>query len=310
MRQAIGLRQVQVLDETRGIPIPTLVLYPARAGATETEERLGPFTLRVARDAAPGPAQALVVISHGSGGSPATHRELARFLATQGFIVAVPEHPGNNRTDNSRADTAGLLADRPRDVRAVAHWVLGGDGGSPFAALLERRDYAIVGHSLGAYTGLALAGGVPTSLPHQHADRLARRIDVEPDPRVAGLVLLAPAVPWFRLRGSLAAVRIPILMIASYADEAAPYFVMCPIVEDNVADRARVDCRLVEGASHYGFLSPWPERLRDPAIPPSLDPPGFDRVGFHAWLYPEIAAFVGRLAAANPTGAAHQGAGL
>jgi predicted dienelactone hydrolase len=301
MSQAIGLRQVQVLDETRGIPIPTLVLYPAEAGATETEEHLGPFTLRVARDAAPVSARALVVISHGSGGSPATHRELARFLATQGFVVAVPEHPGNSRTDDTRADTVELLADRPRDLRAVADWVLGRDGASPFAARLEHRAYAIVGHSLGAYTGLALAGGVPTSLPHQHADRVARRIDVEPDPRVAGLVLLAPAVPWFRLRGSLAAVRVPILMIASYADEAAPYFVMCPIVEDNVADRAGVEIRLVEGASHYGFLSPWPELLRDAAIPPSLDPPGFDRVAFHAWLYPEIVAFVGRLVAAANT---------
>lgn len=115
-------------------------------------------------------------------------------------------------------------------------------------------------------------------------------IEIERDERVKALVLLAPATPWFRMRGSLEAVTAPILMVASYADEAAPYFYMCQVVLDGVKAGHAVDYRLVEGASHYGFLSPWPQA--NPALPPSLDPPGFDRRTFLDGLYAEIAGFL------------------
>jgi predicted dienelactone hydrolase len=286
---SVGCELAQVYDPIRDVTIPTTVMYPTDVG--EKQEMLGPFSISVARDAPPIAARSVVLISHGTGGTPASHRELARYLAAQGFVVGVPEHPGNHRNDDSRAGTPELLQDRPRDLKAVVDWFF---SQSRFAATIEQPIVSIVGHSLGAYTGLALAGGVPTSLPHQHVDRVARRVEVEPEPRLAALVLLAPAVPWFRQRGALLHVHAPILMIASYHDAMAPYFVMCPIVQEGVADPSAVDCRLVEDANHYSFLSPWPEAMRTPAIPPSQDPPGFDRRAFLDGLYPQIASFLVR----------------
>jgi predicted dienelactone hydrolase len=284
---SVGYELVEIPD-AEGRAISKMVMYPTTA--PEAEEQVGPFTLDVAHGAPPSARVAsLVLISHGSGGTPATHRELARYLASRGLVVGMPAHPGNHRSDNSLDGTFEILRERPRHLRAVADWFF---SRSRFASLFEQRAYSVVGHSIGAYTGLALAGGTPTSLPHQHPDRVARVVEVEHDPRVTSLVLLAPATPWFRLRGSLERVRVPILMVASYHDALAPYFVMCPIVEEGVADPRQVDCRLVEGASHYSFLSPWPESMRSPAIPPSQDPPGFDRRAFLDALYPDIAAFL------------------
>jgi predicted dienelactone hydrolase len=255
MTYSVGLR----LEGIDGIP--TLLWYPTRAA--EQADKLGPFPIHVARDA---PVLAgrwpLVVISHGSGGSPATHRELAHHAATRGFVVAVPEHPGNHRLDNSLADTDELLARRPRDVIAVADGCFG-------AFELEER-FAVVGHSMGAYTGLAAAR----------------------DPRVGALVLLAPATPWLRAPGALAHVRVPILMRAGDADGIAPAEVMAQIVLSGVPDASTVDYQIVDGAHHYAFLSPWPEAMRSPAIVPSVDPPGFDRRAFLDRLYVEITAFL------------------
>lgn len=253
---SVGLRLARVDDA-----IPTLVFHPTQVA--EQPEQLGPFPIRVARDAPVLDGRwPLIVISHGSGGSPATHRELAQYAAARGFVVAVPEHPGNHRLDNSLADTEELLARRPRDVIAVADWCSG-------AFELEER-FAIVGHSMGAYTGLAAAR----------------------DPRVGALVLLAPATPWLRAPGALAHVRVPIMMRAGDADGIAPAAFMAQIVVDGVHDPSSVDYQVVTGAHHYAFLSPWPEAMRSAAIVPSLDPAGFDRRAFLDRLYVEIIAFL------------------
>lgn len=286
---SVGLELTDVLDDRCGARFPLLVFYPSSSPARA--ERLGPFELQVALGGAPLPGPyPLVLISHGSGGSPATHRELACHLARRGFIVGVPEHPFNNRNDNTRAESLELLADRPHHLRLVADWFFQ----SRLAPYLEPQRYSIIGHSLGGYTALAAAGGVPTSLPHQSPDRLARRIAVAADARVSALVLLAPATAWFRLPGALSAVHVPILMVASYHDFMAPYFFMCQLVVDGVPDPSKVDYRLVEQAGHYSFLSPWPAALASPAIPPSQDPPGFDRRVFLAQLYGDIEGFLER----------------
>lgn len=254
MTYSVGLRLARVGDT-----IPTLMFYPTNA--PEQPDQLGPFSIRVARDAPVLDGRwPLLVISHGSGGSPATHRELAHHAASHGFVVAVPEHPGNHRLDNSLADTDEILARRPRDVLDVADWCA--------TAFLVEPRFAIVGHSMGAYTGLVAAR----------------------DPRVDALVLLAPATPWLRAPGALAHVRVPVLIRAGDADGITPAELMCQIVIDGVSDPSLVDYQVVAGAHHYAFLSPWP--APNPAIAPSLDPPGFDRRAFLDRLYPEIVTFL------------------
>ena len=147
-----GYRQVELSDASGG-PLPLVLLYPTRAA--EQPVALGPYRLELAPGAAPAiGAFPLVLVSHGSGGSPLVYRTLARRLAREGMVVALPEHPGNNRNDNSQADTLANFVNRPDHIRRTIDYCL-----TEFAACLRPGAVAVIGHSLGGYTALALAGG-------------------------------------------------------------------------------------------------------------------------------------------------------
>ncbi|WP_106191393.1 alpha/beta hydrolase family protein [Umezawaea tangerina] len=278
MTRSAGCRTVELMAEA---PFPVLVMYPSTA--PERPEPFGPYTAEVALDGPVEPgAHPLVVVSHGTGGSHLLYRTLAAHLARAGFVVALPEHPLNNRNDNELGGTSAILANRPRHVRQVVDWASGA---------FDIGPVAVVGHSLGGCTGLALAGGTPTAFPHETPDRQPHPVDVTPDERVRALVLLAPATAWFQRAGSLAAVDVPVLMLTAEHDEHTPPW-HAEIVTTGVAD---VEHRVVPGAGHYSFLAPFPERMANPAFPPSQDPPGFDRQAFHEELNAEVLAFLGKV---------------
>lgn len=150
----------------------------------------------------------------------------------------------------------------------------------------------LVGHSLGGYTGLALAHGRPHTVPRDTPGLPPRPIPVSADDRIASLVLLAPAAPWFIADGSLDDVDVPILMLTGEHDTMTGRH--GEIVTARLRDDAVLEHRVVPGAGHFSFLAPFPPAMVHPAFPPSQDPPGFDRAAFHTALYPEIEAFFGR----------------
>jgi len=283
-----GCRIVEVAAPHLDAPITLCAMYPSVSAPEPT--KLGPYTVDVALDGRPaaGPWP-VAVISHGSGGSPLTHRDLARFLACEGFLVLLPEHPGNNRDDNHLANTAAILAQRPRDVTAVLDWAGSAQG---FPSEVDLRRVGVVGHSLGGYTALTQAGGRAVAFARETPDHRACPVAVTKDERVAALVLLAPAAAWFVPEDSLADVRTPILMLTGEHD------LMVASHGDLIAARlpatTPLDSRVVERAGHYSFLAPFPPERTNPGFPPSQDPPGFDRVAFHDLLYPEIGAFLAR----------------
>jgi predicted dienelactone hydrolase len=246
----------------------------------------------------------LVVISHGSGGSNLSNRTLAAHLARHGFVVAMPEHPRDNRGDNQLAGTDAILAQRPADIRLVMDWAFSND---LFASSLQPDTAAIIGHSSGGYTALAVAGGQPNAFPWETPDQKPRRVDVVKDDRVRALVLLAPAAVWFLEAGSLSDVRIPILMFTGEKDEICevPGIKKLPdgreiympaghsaIINAGVPDRALVDHRVIGNAGHFSFISPYPEGMINPLLPPSQDPQGFDRVRFHESMNAEVLRFL------------------
>jgi predicted dienelactone hydrolase len=290
----VGHRLLQVHDAVQGVDVPTSLLYPTRA--PPRPERFDAFTLDVATDAAlEGRALPLVVLSHGTGSSPWLFRELAAHLARAGFVVALPRHPGNNRGDDGLAHTLANLENRPRHLSLVVDAAFADD--EVGAQLSKARGVAIIGHSLGGYTALAVAGGHPIAGPND-TNNPTRPLDVVHDPRVRALVLLAPAMGWLSQEGALADVRLPILLRAGAEDPFTPPF-HAEVVKRGVPDPSRVDLQLVPNAGHFSFMTPYPPELRAPELFPSQDPPGFDRARYHAALCEEVATFLG--AALSPT---------
>ncbi|GAA4030061.1 dienelactone hydrolase [Hymenobacter glaciei] len=281
MPDFVGCRTLEITDEALGLTFPLLVLYPT--STPSQPETIGLYTLDVALDAPskPGPLP-LVLISHGTGGSPLTHRLLAHSLARQGFVVGLPRHHANHRDDNSWHNTPSNLVARPRHLSLAIDGLF-----AEFGADLRPDWVALIGHSLGGYTALALAGGLPGSLPHEHSDGTPQPIPTTTDARVRALVLLAPATVWYRAAEALRNVRVPILLMMGEKDEWTPDF-HAQIVLNGVADRRQVQLRVIENAGHYSFLSQFPTERVSPAFPPSQDPPGFNRVQFQAELQVEI----------------------
>ena len=255
---AAEARTLQVHDAARGLSFAAQLWLPAR-----------------------GEGWPIVAISHGSGGSHQLYSTVARQLAARGFAVVLPEHPGNNRNDNHLAGTLQNLQDRPR------HLVLAMDAVRADAEAGPRVDparAAVVGHSIGGYTALALAGG------HAWSER-REPVAVTPDPRVRALVLLAPATPWFLAPQALRAVNVPILLLEGEHDSVTPTW-HGDLVQHGVADPAKVTRRTVPGAGHFSFLTPFPPAMVRPDFAPGNDPPGFDRAAFHRVLPLEVSAFL------------------
>ncbi len=282
----VGYRPLFVDDAEQGVRLPASVLYPAHAPAQT--ERFGPYAMELASgaDVAPGPPRPLVVVSHGNNGSPWTHRGLAAHLAQAGFVVAMVEHLGNSRSDGSLAGTVANLQNRPRHVRLTLDAVEAAMGSA-----VDVTRTGIVGHSIGAYTALAVAGGKASCAPSEAPDGVPFALPVvKGDSRVRGLVLLAPAAGWFWAEGSLADVHLPILLESGELDELAPEM-HAQVILRGVPDRGQVQHRIVPGAGHFSFQTPFPPAMVRPDFPPSQDPPGFDRAAFQPILHRDIEAF-------------------
>lgn len=146
----VGMRQIQ----SGGMPV-TLV-YPTAAPAQAYTQ--GAFTIQVAHNAMPLAAttgkRALIVLSHGSAGSALPDHGLAATLARAGFVVAQPEHRGDNWQDFSRAGPESWKT-RPQDVSETINAVA---QDPVLATLVDTRRVGVHGMSAGGVTGLALAG--------------------------------------------------------------------------------------------------------------------------------------------------------
>ena len=299
MTTSAGCRRIAVVDDATGTTFPMLALYPSPS--PERGEPFGPYVLDVAVDGpVDGPVDEgrvpLVVVSHGTGGSHLAYRTLAIHLARRGFVVALVEHPGNNRNDDSLAHTDVNLAQRPRHLRLAIDRL---HADPMLGPRLTPDAVGIVGHSMGGYTALAVAGGRPTAFAHESPDGRAHPVSVSPDPRVRALVLLAPAAPWYLEPGALADVRVPILMLTAEHDPHTPPW-HAEIVTAGVPDPACIEHRVVPNAGHFSFLSPFPAAMAGPAFAPAQDPPGFDRARFHQTLNADVEAFLRRTLPADP----------
>ncbi len=271
----VGSRRLIARDE-QGVEFPLFVQYPTEQPSRPTG--FGPYTLEVSVDA---PLAAgsfpLLLLSHGGGSTPFAYRTLSLHLARSGYIVGLPEHPGDNRHDRSLSDTLINFARRPRHL-ALAIDLIAQE--PHFAASTRTHAVGVIGHSLGGYTALAIAGGVPWA-------RTGERIAAHRDPRVGALALLAPAVAFYMPPDALSAVRASVLALTAEHDAITPPALTREILQ-RLTNAARVSCRTIDNAGHFSFLSPFPAELSGPQFAPSIDPPGFDRARFHAWLPGEL----------------------
>ncbi|AZE95608.1 putative lipoprotein signal peptide [Pseudomonas orientalis] len=287
----IGFKTTNLPDARNQRALEMVVWYP-------TATRVAPQLIRddavffgalAVPDAPPaGGEHPLVVLSHGYGGNWGNQLWLASALAQRGYIVAAVNHPGTTSKDRS-TNAAAQLWQRPKDLSRAIDAVLARP--KQFGAVAQNR-IAAVGHSLGGWTVLEIAGG------RFDADLFARDCLVHPklggcigyaqmnptgavdgkaqlaadlsDKRVAAVVSLDLGLSRGMTDASLAALPVPALVIAG----GVPSEDMAVGLESaDLASRLpKASTQYVEisDASHFSFMAqckPGAAALLDEEVP-------------------------------------------
>lgn len=185
----------------------------------------------------------LAIISHGLGSDRTTFEYFAGHLASHGFAVAVPEHPGSNASQ-IQAMLSGFandvtppeeLVDRPLDIKFLLDEL-----SKDYGQQLDTQNVGIIGQSFGAYTALALAGA-ELNFPELEASCsdlddswnlslllqcLALELPYEPfelqDDRIAAAIAINPLVSAVFGKDSLSEINIPVMLVSGSADPVTP----------------------------------------------------------------------------------------
>ncbi|MFN6580992.1 MAG: alpha/beta hydrolase [Aulosira sp. ZfuVER01] len=191
----------------------------------------------------------VIVISHGLGSDRQSFAYLAEHLASYGFVVAVPEHPGSNSQQlqallsgiTDRVTNPREFVDRPLDVKYLLDELTRLSQSNPaFRGHLNLDQVGVVGQSYGGYTALALAGAkinlaqlkkdcpspedtLNISLFFQClAVRLPQGQYNLSDPRVKAIIAINPVDSQIFGQASLSQIKIPVMIVSGSNDTVAP----------------------------------------------------------------------------------------
>jgi predicted dienelactone hydrolase len=286
---------------------PVTLFYPSSSAGQPVQR--GRYALQAAEGGTPARGNGrLVVVSHGSGGSPWTQADLAERFVKAGFVVAMPEHRGDNWRDRSDIGPTSWKR-RPEEVSRAIDAVL---ADPRFAPLVDARHVGMYGMSAGGHTALSLAGGrwSPSILrdhcqahldddfatcvgmaseltggPMDGVKKALSRLVIayklsdpafyaHTDPRITAILADVPFAADFDM-ASLARPAVPLGLLRAGSD---PWLVPRYHVDRVIA--ACQSCELVldlPGAGHGSLLDLAPLRLQGLAERLLGDPPGFDR---------------------------------
>ncbi|MFM7550713.1 MAG: alpha/beta hydrolase family protein [Cyanobacteriota bacterium] len=224
----------------------------------------------------------LVVISHGLWDSPASFEGWAEHLASHGFTVVLPFHPGSDQTQkqamlSGKAPPPGPaeLELRPRDVSAVIDAAAAGQ--LSLRVPVDSRSVLVAGHSWGATTALQLAGVRPSSQElRQFCTNLqdpARNLSWVlqcsfltaadrsglADPRVKRAVAVSPPMRLLFAPGAASAMNAEVLLVSGSRDWVVPVGPEAIDPMRSLADRAGLGGNrlvLAEGGDHFNLRAP------------------------------------------------------
>ena len=161
------------LNGSAAAPVAAEVLDAAKSGWIRNQQTVAvphrPQPLQVTVMSPTGPSNGrLVVISHGLWDAPASFEGWAHLLASHGYFVVLPGHPGSDSRQQESLfkgkqppPASEELRLRPMDVTAVIDAV---ETGSLLSGSSVQTDsVAVVGHSWGATAALQLGGLQTTS---------------------------------------------------------------------------------------------------------------------------------------------------
>ena len=227
----------------------------------------------------------IIVISHGLGSDRTSFAYLAQNLASHGFVVAVPEHPGSN-AQQLQALLGGIadqvtdpmeFVNRPLDVKHLLNHLEGlSKSNGAYKGRFNMEQVGVIGQSFGGYTALALAGAemnyeqlkkncpvdentLNVSLLLQClALRITKTDYILSDPRVKAAVAINPVISSVYGEEGLSKINIPVMIVAGAQDTVAPSYPeqIMPFTWLQNENKYLV---LMNGGTHFSVIAESPE---------------------------------------------------
>jgi predicted dienelactone hydrolase len=223
----------------------------------------------------------LVVISHGLGSNVGTFKYLAEHLASYGFAVVMPEHPGSN-TKQMQALIAGTASevaapsefvDRPLDVRFVLDELQRRSVGGGLLGSVDFDHVGMMGQSFGGYTTLALSGATinfPQIQKDCEPEKQVNTLNISlllqcragvlqvkdyslADSRIRASIAINPIASTVLGESGINQIKIPMMIVSGNADTVAPALPeqILPFSWLGSGDRYLVH---VDRSTHFSFL--------------------------------------------------------
>jgi predicted dienelactone hydrolase len=250
------------------LTLPVQIWYPSE----HPDDDLATYGGLVPGEAADGGPAAcetprpVVAFSHGNGGVPYQSAFLTERLATRGWLVVAPAHVGNTTWDADTVPRREVAVRRPGDVAAAFDHLVARSAtrGDRLEGCVDpAAGYAVVGHSFGGFTALAVAGarldleGLDAACPGdwlcgaQDAYRAARPGDDGDlaDPRAWAGVALTPVG---RVALDAGAADRPLLVLGAALDDLTPWDTEVRPIAEELVVTPRVT-GVLDAAGHYTF---------------------------------------------------------
>ena len=249
-------RKIRLFDESRQREFDVLLVQPQRWREGKTP---------------------VIVFSHGLASRPEDFEDDVKQLASYGYLVALPQHPGSDFNQlqemlqgfSREIVKVDEFINRPLDVSYVID-ELERVNRREFGGRLDLNNVGVMGHSFGGYTALALAGanldfesletdcgrrlwGPNLSLLLQcRALELPRQDYNFRDQRVTSALVINPVTSAVFGAKGLSNITIPVLLAAGSSDPATPAAIeqLQAFVWINTDDKYFA---LVEGQAHVNF---------------------------------------------------------
>ena len=239
----------------------------------------------------------VIVISHGLGSDRMSFAYLAQHLASYGFVVAVPEHPGSSSQQLQALLSGGSndvtkpteFVDRPLDIKFLLDELnRRSQSDLVFQGRLNLEQVGAIGQSFGGYTVLALAGAqinfeqlqkdCGTNLDRTlNASLLlqcralalpARNYDLT-DPRVKAAIAVNPIDSSVFGQPGLRQIKIPVMLVSGSADTVAPALPeqIQPFTWLTTPEKYLV---VLDGGTHFSTIAESNPESKVIPVPPAL----------------------------------------